>query len=63
MIELVSAALALLWAVCITLRCVLADVKEWGTHPRALTTSRSFGVEARHIGRLGGRVVQCGCSW
>jgi hypothetical protein len=47
MIEPVSGALAWLWAVCISLRCLLVDVRR--PAPRPLTSSQPVGREYRMI--------------
>jgi hypothetical protein len=49
MIELVSGALVGLWWMCITLRGLAGDMRQWVTGPHALTSCRPVGREYRLI--------------
>lgn len=57
MIELVSGGLALLWGLCVLSRGLAGEMCKILHRWRPLTNSTPRGLEYRHIGRLGGRVV------
>ena len=56
---LVSAGLAWLWAVCVFLQCLPAELARWGrnTAARRARPRAPKGYEWRRVNRLGGRVV------